>query len=665
LERISALWVWRNRTGPVHTPRRARRIFRIDAAPTDTNGSASRSVPSRVICYLILLGLIAASVAWMITPPRLTLSRRPGQIVPNFTLVDARTGQLNRLADYRGRCLVVVFVGTSCPVGDLYMPRLCELAQAYEPRNVDFLAINSNASESIEEVGDYARRSRAFFPVLKDDENRVADQLLVERTCEALVIDGEGRLRYRGAIDDQYGLGSRRDRPVRHYLRDAIDATLAGRKIDPEITTVVGCPIERKVPQQARPQTARRTAPATKGAVASEDQSAGPAALTDRPVTYAGDVAAILHARCASCHRQGQVAPFSLLTYADARRWSASITEVVTDGRMPPWHADPRYGHFANDRSLSQRERKALLTWVEEGCPPGDLATAPAPPSRPQGWSIGTPDLIFELPETFEVPAQGSVAVQHYRVPTHLKDDIWIQAAEARPSDRGVIHHIFVYTEKYRNTITRQKDKIFLAAYLPGDVLAVYPPGVAKKVPAGSDLVFEVHYTPIGKVRYDRSSVGFIVSKAPPRHVAVTRGLAARGLKIPPGVSDHVERADWKILWDIRLLSLSPHMHLRGKSFRYEARYPDGKVEVLLSVPNYDFGWQSVYRFVEPKFLPRGTTIYCEAHYDNSTGNIANPDPGSTVVWGEQTWEEMMMGYLDYYKDEPGEPTSTAQLGKR
>jgi Copper type II ascorbate-dependent monooxygenase, C-terminal domain len=320
---------------------------------------------------------------------------------------------------------------------------------------------------------------------------------------------------------------------------------------------------------------------------------------------------------------------------------------------MPPWHADPRYGRFSNDRSLSERERSTLLAWVDQGRAAGDLSTAPKPPELPQGWSIGTPDLVFELPETFKVPAEGTVPIIHYRIPSNLEEDIWIQAAEARPSDRAVVHHIFVYTEKYVSNFTRQKEKTFLAAYLPGDVLSVYPPGVGKKIPAGADLVFEVHYAPIGTIRYDRSSIGIIISKAPSRHLAITRGIAAHGLRIPPGASDHVERAEWTVPQDIHILSFSPHMHLRGKSFLYKAHYPGGETEVVLSVPNYDFAWQSVYRLVEPKALPRGTKIYCEAHYDNSSRNNANPDPARTVTWGEQTQDEMMMGYLDYYVDTP------------
>jgi peroxiredoxin/mono/diheme cytochrome c family protein len=616
-----------------------------------------------LIPFLSLFALVAGLSFWHFYPCEAKLVRKPGQIVPDFQLIDTRTGQLNRLADHEAIAVVVVFVGTSCPVGDLYMPRLIELAGLYETRLVDFLAINSNDSESIDEIAEHARRSRITFPVLKDPENRVADLLLAERTCEALLIDATGRLRYRGAIDDQYGLGSRRDRSAHDYLKDAIDAVLGGRAVSPDLTHVVGCPIERTIPKSASQPVGRRVSQPKAQRPQDELAPKSPTAEARAKVTYASDVASILHHRCATCHRPGQVAPFSLLTFDHARRWSTSIAEVIADGRMPPWHADPRYGHFSNARGLTENERSLLTAWVEQGAPPGELSQAPTPPKFPQSWSIGTPDLVFELPDSFTIPAEGTLPIQHFRMKSGLKEDIWIQAAEARPSDRAVVHHIFVYMETYpEGHPWTHKKKVVLAAYTPGDVPSIFPPGVAKKIPAGADLVFEIHYTPLGKVRHDRTSVGVILSKQPSAHLAITRGLPQRNLAIPPGASDHVEFADWKIRNDVRLLSFMPHMHLRGKSFTYTAQYPDGRSEILLSVPHYDFNWQSVYRFAEPKRLPKGTTILCEAHYDNSAANLANPDPTSTVKWGEQTWDEMLIGYLDYIEDKPIQTGSPRQV---
>jgi hypothetical protein len=573
--------------------------------------------------------------------------------VDDFELVDVRTGQPNRLSEHTGELVVIVFTGTSCPVGELYLPRLNALANDYDRRGVNFVAVNSNDSESAADVADHAWRSRIGFPVLKDIDNRVADQLLAERTCEALVIDRRRRLRYRGAIDDQYGLGSRRDAPVHHYLADAIDAVLAGKTVSPALTQVVGCPIERKAaPRAARPLSRRDSLDKSVRPPPIESPAWQPLAAGS-PVTYAEHIAPILHARCAACHRQGEVAPFPLLTYEHARRWATSIAEVIADGRMPPWHADPRYGHFANDRSLSDRERYLLDQWIEQGTPAGELAKAPKPPSFPHGWSIGTPDLIYEMPEAFPVPAEGTVPIQHFRVPTMHTGDLYIQAAEVRPGDRSVIHHICIYIDsEKKKSHARVKDKNLLVAYGPGDIPSVFPAGIARKIPRGCELEFEVHYTPIGQVRFDRSSVGVIFAKERPGHVAVTRGISAPGLKIPPGAIDHVERSFWLVSRDSHLLSLTPHMHLRGQSFVYTAHYPGGRAEILLSVPHYDFNWQSVYRLAEPKRLPAGTTLACEAHFDNSPSNPANPDPSKTVIWGDQTWDEMMIGFVDYYEDQ-------------
>ncbi len=320
---------------------------------------------------------------------------------------------------------------------------------------------------------------------------------------------------------------------------------------------------------------------------------------------------------------------------------------------MPPWHADPNHGRFANDRSLTQTERSTLELWVEQGAQSGDLSKAPAPPSYPQGWSIGTPDVIYEMTDPFFVQAEGTIPIQRFHVQTNLKEDLWVQAAEVRPGDRTVVHHICVYIDDHtKRQPGGPRVKSLLAAYTPGDFPSVFPPGIAKKIPAGAELLFEVHYAPIGKSRFDRSTIGLIVSSKPPEHLAVTRGIAGWGLKIPPRTARYPMKAAWTTDHDIHLLSLSPHMHLRGKSFKFTAEYPDGHLEILLSVPHYDFNWQSAYRLVEPKALPKGTLIQCDAEFDNSASNPANPDPDKTVRWGEQTWDEMMIGFMDYYEDD-------------
>jgi peroxiredoxin len=578
-----------------------------------------------------------------------------GRRVADFRLRDAAGKRLS-LADFRGRrALVLYFSGISCPVGNLYLPRLGELYRSYAPRGVAFVGVNSNAHEDAEQVAAHARGFGIGFPVVKDPFGRVADQLGVERTCEVLVLDEGGRLRYRGAIDDQYHVRARRAAPTRNYLAEALDAVLAGRAVAVPTTMVVGCPIEFPQPRLASNNVARVGAAAT-AVVAARNRQDENTAIVSGAVTYAAEVAPILQVKCQPCHRPGAVGPFSLLSYDDARRWAVAIREVVEEYRMPPWHADPRHGRFANDRSLTPRQRAILLAWVDRGALLGDPAEVPDPRPFPGGWSIGTPDVVFAMPEPFTVPVGGIVEYQHFSVPTRFTEDRWVQAAEVRPGDRSVVHHIGVYIDDHgpRRRGPDREPRPVLACYFPGEQPSVLPPGIAKRVPAGADLYFEVHYTPIGMTRTDRSTIGLIFSKQPVTHQAVTRGIPNKEFEIPPRAANYPVRSSYTFPADAHLLSLMPHMHLRGKDFLYRAAYPDGASEILLSVPAYDFAWQASYRLAEPKALPRGTRIECLAHFDNSVDNPANPDPEQAVSWGEQSWEEMMIGYIDYYLDDPG-----------
>jgi peroxiredoxin len=641
-----------------------------------------RLLPSLV---LVLVPILAATTAASPTAaddapapgagkgaPAMPENRLVGQRLANFTLKDAVSGRPVSLYGFRGKLAVVLaFLGTECPVGNLYAPRLAELAKEFEPRGVVFLGVNSNAHESAEQVAAHAREHGLPFPVLKDEGNVVADTALVERTCEVVVLDGLAMVRYRGRIDDQYGVGTRKDAPDHRDLRDALEAIVTGGRVEVKATPVAGCLIDRADPKP--PASARAGAGAGKGnaprvrpappevveALRERDGAdAGAGAVKAGEVTYADDVAAIVRDRCQSCHRPGEVGPFPLLTYDDARKHAAMIREVVDDRRMPPWHADPRYGHFRNDRSLSAAERATLLAWVDRGAPLGDPAKLPPPRAFPQGWAIGTPDAVFEIPEPFTVPAQGTVEYVHIRVPTKFQEDVWVQAAEARPGDRSVVHHIIVYVDDHKLIGARgpgggpgRRGNAHLCGYAPGDMPSVYPEGSGKLIPAGSDLIFQIHYTPTGTVRSDRSKVGLIFARGPVRHRAHTLGIANPKFEIPPGADGHEVRSTFTFPADAHLLSLLPHMHLRGKSFEYRVVFPDGRAEVLLSVPAFDFGWQTYYTLAEPKAMPKGTRIDCLARFDNSEGNPYNPDPTKAVRWGEQTWEEMMIGYIDYLDD--------------
>ena len=590
--------------------------------------------------------------------PKTATNRLLGQRMADFTLKDATTGKNVSLYGYHGNIAVVlVFLGTDCPVGNLYASRLVELNNQYRDRKIAFVGIHSNAHETVEQIAAHAREHSLNFPVLKDDGNVVADMALAERTPEVVVLDGLATVRYRGAIDDQYGVGTRKPAPVHHYLKAALDEILTGGRVDVKATDAVGCLLDRVEPTPSKLGAGNNSRVRSAAPVIVEARRAEDVGAKVGKVNYASDVAVIVQNRCQNCHRPGEVGPFPLLTYDDLRAHSAMLREVVEERRMPPWHADPRIGHFSNDRSLSARERATLLAWVDQGTPLGDPKAVPAAKTFPEGWTIGTPDLVFETPEPFVVPAQGTVSYVHVRVPSGLKEDVWVQAAEARPGDRSVVHHIIVYTLE-RGALVRgggfdSRSNAHLCGYAPGDMPSVYPPGSAKKITAGSEFLFQIHYTPTGKVRTDRSKVGLVLAKAPVQHQAHTHGIANPRFEIPPGADNYQVKSQFQFPKDAHLLSLMPHMHLRGKSFSYKAVYPDGRSEDLLSVPAFDFGWQSYYTLAEPKAMPKGTKILCEAHFDNSTANPYNPDPSKAIRWGEQTWDEMMIGYVDFIDDAP------------
>jgi peroxiredoxin len=569
------------------------------------------------------------------------------QRVADFTLQDVTVGRPVSLYSFIGkRAIVLVFLGTDCPVGNLYVPRLIELNRDYKGKGVVFLGLNSNAHETPEQVAKYVKETGIDFPVLKDVQNKISDTVLAERTCEVVLLDGFGRIRYRGAIDDQYAQGKSKDKPQHTYLKDGLDAILANRDIKVTATRVAGCLLDRVDPAPVEPTKAPRVRGPSPEIAKQIEVRESEQPVKVGAVTYAADVALIVQSRCQTCHRPGQVGPFSLLSYDDARKHSAMIREVVEERRMPPWHADPRYGHFANDRSLTAKERATLLAWIDQGTPLGNVKDLPPGRTYPEGWTIGKPDVVFEIPEPYYVPPQGTVAYVHFRIPTNFKEDKWIQAAEAVPGDPAVVHHIVVFLMDRSGNMRRGPGEHF-CGYAPGDLPTVLPEGTAKKIPAGTDLIFQVHYTPNGQTRVDRSRVGFVFAKTKPTRQAYTIGIANPDLMLPPDRDNVAVPSAAVFTDDARLLSFMPHMHLRGKDFKYTITRPGEAPQVVLSVPAYDFGWQTYYILSEPMSLPKGTQIDCLAHFDNSSGNPYNPDPTKLVKWGEQTWEEMMIGYVD------------------
>jgi peroxiredoxin len=544
-----------------------------------------------------------------------------GAPIANFTARDCR-GAEHRLADWRDRKLVVVvFLGVECPLAKLYGPRLGEMARLYGPRSVAFVGVDPNEHDSPSALAAYGKLHHIGFPLLCDPSHEIADRFGAERTPEVFVLDERRVVRYRGRIDDQNDVGAHRAQPGRNDLALALDELLAGKPVSQPVTPAAGCLIGRA------------------------------AAAATGQVTYCRDVAPILQRRCQVCHRPGEVGPLSLTSYKEARGWASMIREVVAEGRMPPWHADPRHGRFANDPSLTAEEKDRLFRWIDGGCPEGDRADLPRAPRFPEGWRIGKPDQVVSMPEPFTVPAEGVVEYQYIEVDPGFREDRWVQAAEVRPGNRAVVHHCTVFLRPPGQHDLAEQGALgsfCLAATAPGTPPMMLPEGMAKRVPAGWRLVFVLHYTTVGSVQIDRTALGLkFADPAKVRQEVATKLIADFDMSIPPHAADFPVAHTWQINRDVLLLSLFPHAHLRARSFRYEAIFPNGRTEVLLDVPRYDFSWQNNYVLAEPRRLPAGTQVRFTTVYDNSAANPNNPDPSATVHIGSQTTDEMFNGYFD------------------
>jgi hypothetical protein len=389
---------------------------------------------------------------------------------------------------------------------------------------------------------------------------------------------------------------------------------------------------------------------------------------TAATVTFSKDVAPIIQKNCQVCHRPGEIAPMSFMSYKEVRPWAKSIREKVVTREMPPWFADPKQGEFSNDCRLSQKDIDTIAAWVEGGAVEGNPKEMPPNPKFTEGWQIGQPDAVLAMTEEYSIPAEGVIPYKYFAVPTNFAEDKYIQFAEIRQGNRKLVHHVIVDVrypdqgalpkagEIAPETLSGLRGRAGdsdgrLVGWAPGEAPLILRPGQAKLVKKGSVLIFQVHYTPNGEAGRDRSSVGLIFSRQPVEKRVITAGAVAHELAIPPGEPNYESNASFTFKEDSHIESLHPHMHFRGKDFQYRLVYPDGTSKVLLFVPRYNFGWQLTYFFKEPVAAPKGSKLEALAHHDNSAKNKYNPDPTKLVKWGPQTWDEMMIGYLDYTVD--------------
>jgi hypothetical protein len=536
------------------------------------------------------------------------------------------------IATAEATATVLAIRDVGCPLSKKYGPRIASIEDEYATRGVEFVYLNlsgHNDAEQVEkEIAGYGFDGR----YVHDPKSKLGPELGVTSTTEVFVLDSARTLVYRGAIDDQYGIGYARQSPRETYLRDALDAVLDGRPVEMAATTAPGCALKFDTPSQ---------------------DSTG--------VTYHNRISRIVQANCLSCHRSGGVAPFSLESYKDVAGRRTMIRFVVNERLMPPWHMDEAdgLGPWANDRSLSSSDREALISWALADCPEGDPADAPLARAFTSGWEMGEPDAVVQLPRAFDVPAEGAMDYQYAWIQTDFGEDKWVEAIEFRPTAPEVVHHALVFVEEPRQEGESRREyrrrwqgglRGYFGGLVPGQGPRVFPEGVARKLPAGAWLKFQMHYTPNGTATSDRTEVAFRFTDAPPKHEMQAGSAFTNRFRIPAGADDHQVQAETVFRSDSVLYSFAPHMHLRGKAFRYELVHPDGQRETIADIPRYDFNWQTSYQLLEPRRIAAGTRLVATAWFDNSDMNPANPNPNVDVGFGEQTWDEMMIGYFQWWR---------------
>lgn len=550
----------------------------------------------------------------------------PGDRVDNFKLLDhaGNAFELHYHTDKKAIALMVQ--GNGCPLVRGAMPAFAALQKASSADDVLFVAINSNQQDTRESVAQEAESFGYTLPILMDETQLIGASLGLDRTSEVLLVrTSDWTLQYRGAIDDRQTYERQRAGAEKHYLKDAIQAVL----------------------DDQMPATAKTESP---GCIINFDQDEKPAAA----ISYAEDIAPLLADKCADCHRPGGIGPWAMNSYAMVRGFAPMIREVVRTKRMPPWHADPHIGSFANDRSLSVDDTRTLVRWIEAGAPRGEgpdplISTVKEAPT----WQLGEPDVIIDVP-AYDVPATGVVDYQYLRAKNPLDEDVWVRAAELVPGDRSAVHHVITRFVPPNGGAATGFGRRALSAgggfggYVPGSTGTIMPKDTGVLLPAGSMFNFQMHYTPYGRATTDKSRLGIYFHKEPPLHRMTGTVLINLRIDIPANTPDHSETARYTFKQDALLYAMLPHAHYRGRSARFDAVYPDGSTEVLLSVPNYDFNWQTNYKLTEPKFIPEGTQVTFTMTWDNTARNPANPDPTRNVGWGRQSWDEMLFGTMTF-----------------
>lgn len=549
----------------------------------------------------------------------------------SLTDLEGKSLKISELTE-KGRGLVVAYTSATCPVSKRYLPALMRLGEELAVQNIALLLVNPLGSDTPEKIRAQLAevKGASTIPYIRDTSYQLSQILEVSTTTEVFFVDSARTLVYRGALDDQYGINYSLDAPRQRYLQEAIRAHLSGQLPVLAATEAPGCELDVPKLETSAASTA---------------------------ITYHQHVSRILQQNCIECHHDGGMAPFSLDEPSEVVDRAKTILRVVTEGTMPPWFADGETASkhqiaYSNDRRLSQADRETLLNWLRSADKPlGSENDAPVPLKLDKsGWTHGVPDLVvgFDKPQLIKV--EGKMPYANITVETGISEDKWLQGYQVMPGAPDVVHHVLVFVidpSKGRIQNFREQDGFF-AAYVPGGGTERLPAGFAKKLPAGAKLRFQMHYTPNGKATEDLTRIGFYFATQPPVNEVHVASVVNTRFSIPPGAANHEVTAQRPVPADIHLMGFLPHMHVRGKAYRYELDTTEG-TRTLLDIPRYDFNWQLQYNLAQPLLLKKGTKLRGIAHFDNSAANPANPDPTKTVKWGPQTEDEMMIGYITYY----------------
>lgn len=542
-------------------------------------------------------------------------------------------GQLRRLGEQSDtKAVAIAFLSTQCPISNSYLPALNDLSSTYRRRGVEFYGVISDPSVTRADAVQHSKTFRVRFPVLFDGSGELRLALLPTHTPQAFVLNKVGKTLYSGAIDDRHvKLGQKKEAASKPFLEDAIKAAILGRPIVIPKTTPVGCLLEDP-----------------------------PNKTKSGSVTYTRDIAPIIQANCAACHRPNQSGPFPLLTYDDVSGHANQILEVTRSRFMPPWKPAPGFTRLLDELRLTEHQLSLLDVWVKSGKPEGDPKDLPVAVQHVEGWRLGEPDLILEMQDVFPVPASGPDIRQYFVIPARLDEDRLITAIDFRPGTPQAVHHasFFLDTKRAGRRLDeadpapgyagfggpRFQSQGTLSSWFPGMSARRLPDGMGRLVPRGSDIVAEIHYVTTGKAERDRSKIGLYFASRSARQVVVEVQIGNKQINIPAGQRRHLEKATYTLPVETTLLDMVPHMHMLGREMKVWAKSPNGKTKPLLWIKDWDFDWQGQYSFAQPVRLIKGTQINVDAWYDNSVENPLNPNsPPKTVRWGDDSTDEMLI----------------------